>query len=447
MTVHPHPDLAPPEPNEPIHLGTAEGKVRTNDRESAAEVTLTLHMLPRPQIAFEALVGEGTISLADVFQLEPGDGRLVIPTRGLDTKFHRSGFNLSEHTVIRGLLPPAPSPMPADLSATTIRFYLINFNEVFCQEPAKEGQSRRIRREMLFQVDQWRISVRPHTHTNEVVRQLRENGGFGITHIGEIRKENGERIGSEEANQLLEGLQYYFSFVRGFWCGPALSVAHGSDAEPLWESWRLPHGQAWRSVQGWCDSHSGQLAEAVFPGFYQRWTDAVWREPLQRAIYWYIGSNLGSAGVEGSTILSQTGLELLAWLWLVEHRRALTADGFERLNASDRIRLLVAEAQIAPEIPGSCGSLAVMARGQNWKDGAEAITGLRNGYVHPGKKAVKALGAPVEARMDAWVLGQSYFELLLLYFFGHTGEYCDRTGEKYVGETKPVPWAKGTPRI
>ncbi len=43
---------------------------------------------------------------------------------------------------------------------------------------------------------------------------------------------------------------------------------------------------------------------------------------------------------------------------------------------------------------------------------------------------------------QGWKLAQWYVELFLLKLAGYRGVYSDRIAARWVGEVKPVPWAK-----
>ena len=61
-------------------------------------------------------------------------------------------------------------------------------------------------------------------------------------------------------------------------------------------------------------------------------------------------------------------LELLAWHYFTAHKQAMTKDGFNRLTAADRIRLLLTQHEISLEIPSPhCPTLRVgLANSIRW---------------------------------------------------------------------------------
>ncbi len=173
-----------------------------------------------------------------------------------------------------------------------------------------------------------------------------------------------------------------------------------------------------------------------------RWNSEVWRRPTQTAIYWYLSSNSGRRGVDGGIVLTQTALELLSWTYTVEDRGLITKDGFKRLTASDRLRLLFASLDIPSVIPASLAKLTALQKGWNWRDAMDGLTEVRNSIVHPEHKQY---GKYEKAFYEAWNLGLWYLEMVLLRLFDHHGDYGNRLVSRGLGAVVEVPWADKTP--
>ncbi len=119
----------------------------------------------------------------------------------------------------------------------------------------------------------------------------------------------------------------------------------------------------------------------------------------------------------------------------------MSTTGFERLVAADRLRLLLADAQIEIEIPSALHGLPSFAPSNqtgkaSWEDGPQALTESRNLLVHPTKK-LRAPNIPPEAIRDTGELGVWYLQLALLFLLGYRDVYLSRV-EGWTG--RPVPW-------
>jgi len=135
-------------------------------------------------------------------------------------------------------------------------------------------------------------------------------------------------------------------------------------------------------------------------------------------------------------VLSQVGLELLAWK-LFADGSDVKLDQFDKLPAADKLRLLLDKAKIPQAIPSELEDLARAAKANNWRDGPQALTEIRNGIVH-GQKLEKVLRLSIDVRRDIWVLGLWYLELTLLWLMRYSGLYVNRCAS---GKYELVPWA------
>ena len=172
-----------------------------------------------------------------------------------------------------------------------------------------------------------------------------------------------------------------------------------------------------------------------------RWNDEVWQRRIQSVISMYTLSNRQVGRTDGSVMFAQATLELLCWRFLVEEGPYLTLQGFQNLNASQKIRLLLAQCQIPVDIPADLGALASLPNLRP-QDGPTALTRVRNRIVHPPTNPSQEL-INIDQIFEAWLLSQWYTELILLRFFGYEGEYVNRVDRQrqWAGDVELVPWA------
>ena len=205
----------------------------------------------------------------------------------------------------------------------------------------------------------------------------------------------------------------------------------------------LDHAQRWRQLNSWFSDVFIDGLVGGFPGFLTRWQNESWNEPLLLALHWYGEANMAAGGVEGSIILAQAAFEVLAWTLLVEDKQVLSEDGFQKIPAMDKLRLLIADCGMPLGIPASLPLLTDIAKAENWEDGPQALTEFRNALVHSNpKKRKKVLGAGTDVGHEAWELSLWYLELVLLRLFGYQGKYANRLVREgfRVNAVEPVPW-------
>ena len=145
----------------------------------------------------------------------------------------------------------------------------------------------------------------------------------------------------------------------------------------------------------------------------------VWSDALKLAVRWYVEGSTQAGGVEGAIALTQVALESLAWTLIVEDKQILDKRGFESLDASNRLSLLLSQLGIPLAVPGFLSDLTKFAKSRTNANGPQSLTGIRNMVVHANYKNLqKVLEQAPRVREQAWYLGLQYLELALLHLCG-----------------------------
>jgi hypothetical protein len=174
----------------------------------------------------------------------------------------------------------------------------------------------------------------------DVEQHLKTNSGFGITQVGRLEKEDESSFSAEDAQAALVALAWYISFATGQWTGPCLVTGFEANGKLVWDVWNYSRTVPFRDRVSWLDRVQGDQFEESFPGFMKLWLDDTWEEVIRVAIHWYIEANAQAGSVEGSIVLTQTAFELLASAVLTDHNGCLSQEGYDKIAAADRIRLL-----------------------------------------------------------------------------------------------------------
>jgi hypothetical protein len=253
----------------------------------------------------------------------------------------------------------------------------------------------------------------------ELQEELDSKGGFAITNLGLIERLDGNLFSKEESDSTIKSLRYFLSFVRDSWVSPILLIGFDQQNCQAWESWEIQQVASWKEIPLYV-LDKFDCAE----GFYKRWHTASWEEPIRTAVHWYVESKNKAGGLEGSIVLIQNALELLAWVYLVEETKFISRNGFSKIPASDQIRLLMSLLTIPIAIPKDCVELIKFFK-QNNKgvsgeilNSPQALTEIRNDIVH--SNPIKRPNDPKishAAKLEAWELGCSCLESVLLQLF------------------------------
>jgi len=324
---------------------------------------------------------------------------------------------------------------------SSISFVLTNFHHYHGAPIRPEGKELKTwAGRWSIEADPWKITIDEIEDCSDLRKQLEREGGYAVTHAGRLERIDGSSSSLREAEQVLDGLRCFLGFCRGMWCGPVFPTyfADGRSSNSL-APWHLTR---WRHVGSWFPRFGplSHFSPAV-ARFLALWADEDWRGPIQHYIWWYIEANL-AATLESAIVKIQAALELMGWLVLVEQDHVISADGFNKLPASDKIRLLLTHLDIPITIPDHLANLKGHAKSIQEDTGAGAFVFLRNAIVHPSlKKRRRLKSVKNEAKFEATQLGRQYLEFILLSLLHYEGKYEDRTDTtRWAGIGDDVPW-------
>jgi hypothetical protein len=444
-----------PEISQPVLLYEGALEITQNDTQLKGGGKVEFKWFPYSGIRFTFTSNNSST------RLETGEASLRLLEISASANVQILNTNIGSTVFVGGQIY-APITVGSEVGLTYVLFHVVNFHDLIGRPTAvltSESGWRTIERNLL-EAEGWRITLDQLETTSEQTRQLNVQGGFAITHIGKLEKFDGQAFSGREAIDFLDICSHFFSFARGFRIPIILLVGYNSNNEITWQYWASRRGIYWRGVDSWFPTTENQVLADVFPGFLKWWQD--WDKTANVTLHWYLESNINAGAIEGATVLTQVALELIAWVLLVEKEKAISPEGFDKLPASDKFRLLLAKIGIPLKIPPERQSqpvpdlfqsfvppppplipaLVKLASSRDWMDGPHAFTELRNGIVHP-KKLQKVLNAASEARVDASNLGLWYLELVLLAIFGYQGRYENRlVRPRQSGDTDFVPWSR-----
>ena len=320
-----------------------------------------------------------------------------------------------------------------DTKMQYVIFHLFNFKKI-CANKGKYCE------DVHLEADNWVVELKPWAKSENNFKKLNKEGGYGLTHIGHLRKRDNTLISGKEAADMLNALKYFFSFTKGNWCNPVCAVGFNSSYR-VWESWSSPIESCFSEKGSWFDEYHSEQLENLFPGFMNRWILGDWNDTLRKVIYWYIISN--TSNIDAGIILAQSALERL----YSEHFKANPIKG----TAAKKLKCLFHDLNIPIDLTDNTPKLKKLAEDVNdqidtkkldkntkWTNAPIALTKMRNYLVHP-----KNIYEPLEfgpAIHQSWNLGLWYLELSLLKECGYSETYRNRLNPGWVGDVEDVPW-------
>jgi hypothetical protein len=266
---------------------------------------------------------------------------------------------------------------------------------------------------------------------------------YGFTHVAEIRFPSRQHVDQFDAVATL--LFRTLSLMRGRWVGlvgPWLYVDEVLHTISPQVTKTTRNGSGYN----WCHDTISGIFEELFPRLQAAYQESERSEALQTGLHWLIESQLCAGGVEGSLILQQAALECLAWFDVVQNRKLCSADGFEKLPASDKIRWLTSLYSIPTVIPAHSTELVSYSKDYpQVNDLPGILVDVRNAFVHSSPKKVQRLfarGRGEDERTQLWYQIGGLLEQAVLAIAGYRGMILRRDidAEWAVSAVKQVPW-------
>jgi len=435
------------EPNDPIVLYDDQAEVVYKGDASKKRATIRFVWLPSPRIEINV-----EHCWANLFGQNPPNPPTVTlkdgsaPLRIIWTNMRISADKNTQPFSISGILEQPPSDNEG-VDIHRLYFHIAN-GPSFIGSPIRDeaGKSFATARAKL-NAPPWRVVLDMTSQMRgESAEKLKRSGGYGITHVGSIEREDASQFRMADVESLLDSIGWMLSFCRGARTFPLLLVGRNDRGEEVLTSWRCEDVAPMScSTTTWFYEQSVE-GFTILPRLRGRLEDGMWGEAVRHAMHWYlICNNPRDTSIEGAIVLQQAAFEVLAWTLLVEDRRVLSEDGAQKLPASDVLRLLLSHCGIQLPIPDGLGWLSAIAPKNIWPDGPSATTRIRNAIVHAKPKKQGVLTKSTDALPDAWQLGQTYLELVLLWLFDYQGKYVNRLrrGVRYDEAVENVPWVSG----
>ncbi len=420
-------------PNRPVVLYRGRMELRGGGLAYSGRGTVRFEYLPSPRIAFRMVANQ--MMLQPVVDLIPSDAELSLRSPQTPIPVVISGTTLGAKTVVSGRIKGRTS-IGIGNDMRRLGFRLINFHEYV--GGAVKLETRIWLGRLVLQDGTYVVTIDAAPDLVEVVRILRNIGGYAVTHIGEVKRVDGLALTPAEATDVVEALFWLFSFARGGSSPPALPVGFNSQLKRVWREWLSPRATAWRGNESWFDPTQASALADIFTPFMSLWGDSTMREVLTSVIHWYIEANTNAGGVEGAIVLTQAALELLATVIMVERDQVFSAATFDRYNAERRLTELLDYCRIPSGPSFKLASYPVL---QDFT-GPGVIVRLRNALVHSKQaKRIDLRNFPFDLRYDAVTLGLWYVELILLWLLDFKGRYSNRlSGGHWAGQVETVPW-------
>ncbi len=325
-----------------------------------------------------------------------------------------------------------------------IKFHITNIDP-YIGEIAKYPSGSSHRHRVILEDNNWEIIIDAVEEADELIKGLRKNGGFAITHVGILQQKGKKVFSINEAKAQLGALGYFLSFAEGRWCNPILLEGSFNGNLTYMDISGKVHLDPWKGNWRWCPRSADCLKEA-YQGFMMNWQNVGWRRMIKKIMNLYIRANIYPT-VELSVVDSFTALDYLANL-----HRIRNSSGSERI--SEVLKKEKLDKQSPPrELFAFYDEYYKTKSKHPYKqaNGAEILNDFRNGVVHGNRNEERPpleedddpnlVTVPFECKLEAENLGLWYVEMAILHEIGYDGRYDSRLTREY---SRYPPWATST---
>jgi len=414
-------------------------------------VNIEFRWEPIKSLHFELKPAAGT----NIFQLDAllgQDAVLNIPANppiSLDVRINRHGVELNAGSMPIGKLGGLTFATRFDevIFCDELKFHIANLHEYFGERITYPSQSSAARRIALSD-DNWAITIDGVENLKELLNELGREGGYGITHVGVLRKRNNQPFKVAEALEQIKQLGFFLSFVEGRWCHPKFLIGMRNGEIVFRDLSARGRITQWDHNWRWSPSKANDL-DIAYKGFVSKWNDPNLKETIAMILEFYIRSNIYHV-VELSVFDSFTAMDRIASMYSLENVRV----------ASERIRQALERAGLDTQRPER--KLCTFYEDfytrhcpRKTADGATILTDFRHGVDH-GNKAIVPGDImnrpkldddgdasnpllPFPLRIAAQEFGLWCVEMSLLYLIRYNGRYSDRITK---AQDIPIRWSR-----
>ncbi|MUL43280.1 hypothetical protein FZ103_19265 [Streptomonospora sp. PA3] len=328
---------------------------------------------------------------------------------------------------------------PPSNNLKEVHFLLPNFHDVIGEWVSFGTSYRRGRLHLTGK--RWSFIIDPLEDLKNRKASAKRSSSYAFTHVGKIIRSDNSLFTVDEANDAAILLRHFLSFCTGRWVSPTIPVGLDESGHKVWASWKSFRSDPWKGCHQFADPSWASIFIEAYAAYEDVWLRQERHRPLFMATNYYLGANKPNP-LETALSVSQSGLELLSWMDLVEEGKLLSEKDYNNSNkwpAHKKITKFLTRQKIPTQIPSHISNFSG-TKPKGKKNGPELITYMRNRVIHPKKGDPKFT---TDQWYSAWRLSQEYLLLGILSYIGYLGAYRSFTDDnKCLGHVAKVPWKR-----
>ena len=397
----------------------------------APEPEVTLEYSGDPRVAMEqeamhALVNsDGSEISASIKSDETKSGAVLFaainPSFGITPRSNKARFYVS-----RDLTHQKSPRLMQEASFCIINMHIIS---IIGHTVASESEFKQTGG-IVLRHGEWTIQIRETPQIDEATRFLKAVGGFRITHIVSMHKDDGTDFSIEDAKSKIDAVRLSLSFANGSYVGTCRARGMNALCQTVWEDWDC-YPAAWSNglrPDSWLRKNSrlnldaNQALRDVFPTLINHIESD---DSIRKSIERYLVANTTKPFID---VPSARPIGEIA----AANLYPMSTNPWRELAVD------LKKAGVGLDIPAECPNLQKLydnnpewAKKRNKEPhnepGPFALRELRRHFEHP-KSKIKGLMDDYagHALYEAWHLGQWYLETIILYKCRYIEERANR---------------------
>ncbi|MED3799830.1 hypothetical protein P4604_20930 [Lysinibacillus capsici] len=392
---------------------------------------ITMKWMPKPTLFFEGEITEN-FSCIDKLIKTNKPIEIILPT-GYKGKGYVLSFKFGTKYYISGDISEGLIFGKDTSIISSLNFSIVNFIDNFGGAIQTENHTYTGR--YIINYKEFKIIIDKKNNYKEIYESLKESGGYCITHECKIQSMDGKEFYLRDVNYLVDALVWLLSFL----CGRQIGISYfegKSNGDTVFVNYQTSIIHNWRNISNWFIKNESQFGlNEIFSKLVEKLNDELWGRVLRNVFTWYF-DGMSQAYIETKIVSIQIALENVAWTYIVEKEEILDRQAFDKLRASDKLRLMLYEFKIDRRIP----QIEEFNTFNNkYKDGAHLFTELRNDIVHPKKNTQDIDGIVLYNTLH---LGIYYLELSILKLLDYKGRYINFFNNANLNQRlEYVPWS------
>ena len=196
------------QPNQTIELGQGAVQFDINGTPHQDNGIFSLRFAPDKRLVIRCLLKRGDWTTSMAFFPDTSARTFELLDRGISFEaFCVSGGSKSGEVVFTPTRTPVIVTTTTQDDLVSVTFHLFNFPGFIGPDSyaLRTNEGSLLCDRVILRADGWRITISATWETKQRLDELKQQGGYVITHVGQVEQENGSTFSSTQLKNLFAG--------------------------------------------------------------------------------------------------------------------------------------------------------------------------------------------------------------------------------------------------